>query len=170
MQGVNIEALVAQIRREHLAGPPAAPDHLARGRELGLPDDLLHFYQLTDGAYLYGSDEYGDFHRDGRWWQWQILPLDSVRPVADRFVSAYRPLWERARHWLAVVDVLDSNYLAISTEPGHAGEAIDCFHETVGMPGYNRIVARSFTELLTELLRSPEAFWLSGDRPDYGSY
>lgn len=84
------------------------------------------------------------------------------------YVDPNSPLHECAQRWISVVDVQDSNYVAISTEPGRVGEAIDCFHETVGEPGYNKIVAKSFTDLLAGLLRSPEAFWLGDGSPDYG--
>lgn len=57
-----IERLVSEIWRDHLARPPASGCDLAGARELGLPDDLQRFYELSDGAYLHACDK----HEHGR--------------------------------------------------------------------------------------------------------
>jgi hypothetical protein len=69
-----------------------------------------------------------------------------------------------------LVNVQDGNYLAINVEPGHVGEVLDCFHETVGQPGWTKIIALSFTELLDRLLSSSRCFWLMKKHKAYGAY
>jgi hypothetical protein len=62
------------------------------------------------------------------------------------------------------------NYVAIDLPPKPSGEVwfIDCFHETIGEPGNNKIIAVSFTEFLDRaLLGSRIHYWLE---PDFGGY
>ena len=121
---------------------------------LGLPDDAVQFYALTDGACLHEESESGGWQReDNRWWKWVVIPSHRLVSLPNIGYDLHdSPLIAHQRHWVPVADVMDGNYLAISTEPGHVGEVIDCFHETLHMPEYNSIVARSFTEMLESLL------------------
>jgi hypothetical protein len=162
------EPWYAVHRRPRSGNPGRALRVSAR---LGLPDDALRFYELSDGACLHAVPDGGLLETGGRQWSWALPPSRELVPISDMgFIDEDCPLFERARRWIAVADVQDGNYLALSVESGHAGEVIDCFHETVGAPGQSAIVALSFTEMLEGLLASRDCFWLADDRPRYGAY
>src|SRR5437773_9920955 len=116
---MTIPELVEQLKLSHLACPPASDAGLAHGRSLGLPDDLLEFYRLSNGAYLHEADEYGgNTQVDGRWWKWIILPIEELRDVAVAYqIPTTCPLFAKLRRWIAIVDVMDSNCLAIDVAP-----------------------------------------------------
>jgi antitoxin YokJ len=167
----KIDRFVAKIRSSHRIHLPASPKDLLRLRRLGMPEDVLRFYTLSDGARLHRTDEYGGLGPDPeRRWRWEILPCREIEPASQSYVGADSPLFKRAHSWMHLVNVQDGNYLAINVEPGHVGEVLDCFHETVGEPGRTAIVALSFTELLDRLLKSPRPFWLRKTMRPYGSY
>lgn len=168
----TIEALVAEIQARHFAYPPADAAGLDRIRALGLPEDALRFYGLCDGAWLHEATEAGGLGKKGdRWWQWHVIPSrELVFYPETGWIIADSPLLPHQRYWVPVVDVADGNYLSITTESGRVGEVIDCFHETLDVPGSNNIVALSFTEMLESLLSNRECFWLQEDRRRYGAY
>jgi hypothetical protein len=167
---MEIDELVERIRREHCAFPPATATDLERVKAFALPDDLLRFYELTDGAMLYAS-EFGTPGPDSRQWDWWIRSAADLLTVAEYgFVPEDSPLYESAQRWVVWVEVQDGNVLAVNTEPNHVGEIIDCFHETVGDVGWNSIVALSCTEALRLLLADRSPFWPADDRPKYGAY
>jgi len=160
------------IRSRHLALPPATPEELERLRSRSVPADLVDFYSRTNGAGLHREEKYGALREmAGAWWHWVVVPLCEMKTIQEiGYIQPESPHYDRSKHWLGLVNVQDGNYLALSLEPGHAGEVIDCFHETVGAPGYSSIIALSFTELMEQLVRSREAFWLQEGHRGYGVY
>ncbi len=61
--------------------------------------------------------------------------------------------------WYAVADVQDGNYIGIDLKPEKLGLCYDCFHETIGVPGYCKVIAQSFTELLEQFLKHGDSSW-----------
>ena len=169
---LSLTRLLQDLRRDHLCGEPASEEDLARARALGLPNDLLRFYRHMNGSYLHATDKYaGTFLRNRRWWRWRILPIGDLKTIPEHgFMYRESPLYLLSKNWIALVDVGESDCLAVNVDPSARGEIIDCFHETVGEPGQNTVIARTFTELLTSLLKSSEPFWLQKGHPEYGVY
>jgi SMI1 / KNR4 family (SUKH-1) len=166
-----ITDLLGKLNRSHLACPPASETALAYGRSLGLPADVLAFYRSSNGAYLHESEGGGDFQADGRWWKWRLLPVEELRDIAATYdIDETCPMADTLRQWIALVDVLDSNYLAVDMAPERGGQIIDCFHETVGWEGYHAIIAMSFTELLLRLIERSDPYWLEDGFPKYGAH
>jgi len=164
------EASKQILAADHLCAGAASPADLERGRALGLPDDVLAFYAFSGGAYLHAvSEGESSFECDGRSWMWRIRPLAEVRSVVEEYELRRKdsPLFELLERWLVLVDVGDGNCLAIDTAPAHRGEVIDGFHETIGAPGENTVIALSFSEALRDLLRAPVAYWLEEERQEY---
>ena len=73
-------------------------------------------------------------------------------------------------HWFAVAYVGDVNYLSIDLHPSNFGLCYDSFHETFALPGYVKVVARSFSDLLVRLLGHTEdsTYWLQDGFEDLG--
>ena len=71
--------------------------------------------------------------------------------------------------WYALAHVRDGNYFGIDLLPQRLGRCYDCFHETYGSPGYCKVIALSFTELLNYLAGAgDEPFWLAEGFRGYG--
>ena len=169
---MTIRELINEIRRFHLIRRPADAGELKKAMSLGLPDDLIEFYRMTNGAFLHQTDQFSGLAQvGGRWWKWKILPVSDLAPVTETmFVNETSPLLEACRSWFALVDVMDSDFLAIDTAPTRRGQVVDCFHEAVGVVGYTPVVALSFSEALSKLLTSPEPFWLQDGHVEYGRH
>src|SRR5438874_1040010 len=134
---MTIPEIVEQLQRSHRICPPASDAALAHGRSLGLPGDVLEFYRLSNGVYLHRTDWSG-----GTEWKWKVLPIEGLRDVPAVYdVGRTCPLFATLRHWIAIVDVLDSNYLAVDVAPERCGQIVDCFHETSGWEGYHDVIA-----------------------------
>ncbi len=157
----EIETIIKELRSHSQctvfppSGVPEAP------AAYSLPSDLRRFYELAGGAVIHSDHKCAMPTR--------ILPPSQIQRIdaaitGDRFASG--PF----EHWLAVADVGDGNYLSIDLHPAHAGLCYDSFHETFAMPGYVSIVATSFTDLLSRLLRHSEdsSYWLQEDFPRLG--
>ena len=167
---MTIPELVRQLIRGHLTCAPADEAALAYGRSLGLPHDLLEFYALSNGAYLHNTDEYGGNIRvNDRWWKWTVFPVRELRDVAQMYqVESTCPLFPKLRQWIAIVDVEDSDCLAVDVAPERRGQIVDCFHETITWEGYNSVIANSFAELLSRLMATSHPYWLEESFVKYG--
>jgi hypothetical protein len=165
---MSILEAVERIRRDHLSLPPAPPAALAQAHARGLPPDLLAFYSLTDGCYLWpGVDMCSP---DGRTWRYRMSPLSHLRTVPGcGYLPPESELFQEAQSWLAIFELCDGDSLAIDVCPQFSGQIIDCFHETVSYRGSNQIVALSFSEAIERFLSGSEAWWLDDNRPRYGS-
>lgn len=75
---------------------------------------------------------------------------------------------QEAKRWHVVVELADSDCLALSTESKFFGQCVDVFHGTVGDRGQHLVLSRSFTELLELILTMPESFWLEGAFKGHG--
>jgi hypothetical protein len=128
-----------------------------------LPDDLKQFYARCNGATLFNDGEYGPY---------EILPLADVTRTRvciygdDADTDDFAPA-----SWYAICYVGDSNYVGIdlASPDGQSNNMIDCFHETHGAPGYDTIIAKSFTEFLQRAYASNgNHYWLEPGFKDYG--
>jgi len=168
----RLTEVLEKVRSRHLPLPPPSPEELSRLASGGAPSDLLRFYEQMNGAGLHRDTKHGGQRLvSDAWWHWVVLPISEMETVQERgYLQPDSPFYNRSAHWRCLVDVQDGDYLAISLEPGHVGEIIDCFHETVGKPGESSIIALSFTELMEQLVESKEAFWLQKGHREYGVY
>lgn len=152
----DIASLIAQIGSTPdcslmpATGLPSLPSGL------DLPPDLRQFYELCGGCVIYGRRIRPAPARIVGPQELQRIDLticgDTISPGPFQF-------------WFAIADVADGNYIAIDLHPHHRGKCYDCFHETFTIPGYVNIIASSFADLLSRLLRHTEdsSFWLEDD-------
>lgn len=163
----RVDALLDVMEREHKLFEPANPDQLARLEGLGMPSDLVHFYSKANGAMLQRT-ETGHFQYEGAFWNWFLLPAEEIQSVLEsgwsQPDSSLRPKHAR---WFQLIDVQNSDYLCIDLSNGSEAQFLDTFHETLNNRGHNKIIAKSFTELLEQLTASDEAFWLNA-KSGYG--
>lgn len=126
---------------------------------LQLPADVIRFYQRFSEASLFGEPCDPRYH---------ILPPEKFVHVGEA-VPGEPTTAGIERSWYALVDVRDGNYFGIDLLSERLGWCYDCFHETYGMAGYCKVLARSFTELLNLIVEAgDEAFWLADDFHGYG--
>ena len=94
---------------------------------------------------------------------------EAVRWIKLEVVGSDDESLSLPRSWFSNCFVQDGNYVAIDLPPKPSGEVwfIDCFHETIGEPGYDTIIALSFSEFLERALASGSHYWL-GEYPSYG--
>jgi cell wall assembly regulator SMI1 len=156
----SLADLLAEVRARHFPGPPAsraALDGLEQRIGCALPSDLRDFYLGMGGARLFSDPRY------------RILGPEDVRPVKLDVPGASELTLPEG--WLSIGDVQDGNYVAIDLPAKPSGEVwfIDCFHETIGEPGGNEIIALSFAEFLERALGAGEMFyWLEDGFRGYG--
>jgi len=124
-----------------------------------MPADLMEYYQRFSQARLF-IGEYGQRCR--------ILRPEEFVQIGEAILGTATT--DGVEHsWFAVADVQDGNYLGIDLAPDRLGRCYDCFHETYGMPGYCKVIALSFTELLEQIAAAEgEPFWLADSFNGYG--
>ena len=153
----QIDELINRLSSEHSCeiAPPCGLPRVASG--LILPADVVQFYERAGGMIINKQGRCGSWARIVR--PDEFNRIDAVILGGEMFATGPFEFWH------AMVDVQDSNYLAIDIGPTHRGICLDCFHETFAMPGYVKLVATSFTDLLNRFVNHMEdsAFWLQDD-------
>ncbi len=123
--------------------PPAGPPQLPEG--LTLPSDVAAFYERCGGLYF----------------DWNI-PIGIVGP--HRFVPANPVMFDEpveddiSARWFIVAEADESRpveRITMDLDPARLGRCYNSFWDRHAMPGSSKIVARSFTELLTRLIDFP---------------
>ena len=164
----NLKSYVAAIREKHFAFPPANAVELKSASERGVPEKLLEFYQLCDGAFLGEGNEFED--PTGRRHRLKIPRLAILSTTASYgFITNDSSMYEQSTQWWQIVDYGDSNWLAYNESAEFEGKIIDVFHETVGEPGSHHIVAESIADLLDLLLRRNGVYWFHDEFQALGS-
>jgi len=157
---LSLDELVQRIRDKQFGFPPAAHDEVCRAKRRGVPNGLLDFYVLCDGAYIGQGDDCSA--PDGRRYRFEIPRLCDIQTVQSYgFISVGAPLYAQSAQWWQIVDYGDGNWLAFDGAPATNGRIIDIFHETVGDPVYHGIVAASLNDLLERLLTCEGVYWLA---------
>lgn len=162
-----MDELIDEIFAKHTAYPPGGNSQIMEFEaEAGyaLPVDLKRFYARCNGAILFGDEHL---------FSYRILPVEEIKrtriyifgPESDNDSLA-------PGAWFAICDLMEGNYVGIdlnSIAPdGTTCSIIDCFHETHGIPGGNKIIAKSFTEFLQRALNGgQDPYWL---RPGFAGY
>ncbi len=127
---------------------------------LQLPPDLIAFYQRFSEARLFSDDGYDP--------RCHIVKPEELIQVGEAIMGEPTTTGIE-RSWYAIADVRDGNYFGIDLLPQRLGRCYDCFHETYGSPGYCKVIALSFTELLNSLAKAgDEPFWLAAGFRGYG--
>jgi hypothetical protein len=167
MREKTLEDLFVEIEKTHeyvMADNPSAIDEFERQCGYELPQDLKDFYHRykTVKLFVRGSEAV-----------YRFVPVTEMRETGfDIYGDLVNPaefLWPQA--WFTICDVLDGNYIAIDlvSIKGDECNFIDCFHETFGVPGESRVIAKSFREFLEKSIKGgEELFFLKKDFTGYG--
>jgi len=129
--------------------------------EFPLPADLRRFYELAGGAIIHSNHKCA-------------LPTEILSPEKfqriDETISSECFASGPFRHWFAVADVGDRSFISIDLHPEHTGLCYDSFHETFAMPGSVNVIATSFTDLLSRLIKYSDdsSYWLQDDFSGFG--
>ena len=119
-----------------------------------LPADVQQFYETCGGLLLAENSEY---------------PIRIVPP--ERFVQAnpviIGELCEEdiSAAWFIIAEYGSDSFLTIDLDPERNGRCYDSFWDRHGVAGSCRIIATSFTDLLSQLFtyRGQYWYWLCSD-------
>lgn len=165
---LSLEIAVRSIRESHFAFPPATDNQLNSARTRGVPEELLAFYALCDGALIGAGNDFPS--PIGRRFRLSIPRLADLQTTQScGYIHDRAPLYQESANWWQIVDYCDGNYLAFDASPHANGRIIDVFHETVGEPGWHTIVASSMSDLLARLLEHKGVYWFDDRFQSLGS-
>jgi len=129
-----------------------------------LPNDLKDFYHLCGGVILYSQSAYTIKI---------VSPNDFALANPKIFESFSREELAESKEdiswsWYIVAEGENSQYITIDLDPTRLGRCYDSFWDSYAMAGSSPIVARSFTELLNNLIanKGQHWYWL---QPDFES-
>jgi hypothetical protein len=162
-----LENLFSEIEKNHtfeFTDNPSAIDEFEKQCGYEPPQDLKDFYHRYQTVKLFDY-EWGASYR--------FVPVVEIKVTGyDIYGKLANPndyLWPQP--WFTTSDVLDGNYIAIDLSSGNGNQYnyIDCFHETYGVPGEAKVIAKSFRELLEESIKGGrEHFYLLEGFDGYG--
>jgi hypothetical protein len=161
----ELEVLFSEIEKLHAWEPctdPGAFSNLEKRIGHSLPNDLRLFHETYNTVTLFPTGDYQATYR--------FVPVSQIHPTRQDVYGLDADEWGPST-WLTVCDVQDGNYVAIDvlSKDGDNCSYIDCFHEVFAVPGYSKIVARSFTELLRRALQGGDNhYWLLDGFVGYG--
>lgn len=158
----GLQDAVDRLREKYFAFPSADQNVIDDGRFRGVPEELLAFYALCDGAFIGDGDDFPD--PSGRRYRLMIPRLADLQTTqACGYISDESPLYDQSAGWWQIVDYGDGNWLAFDGSPDPNSRIIDIFHEPVGEPGWHDIVASSMPDLLDRLLERGGVYWFDDD-------
>lgn len=156
----SLSQLVERIRSVYFAFEPASDGDLENAAMRGVPESLLDFYRLADGALLGDGDDFPS--PAGERYRLQIPCLAALQTTQQYgYVFDDAPYYANTASWWQIVDYGDANWLAFDATPDGDGRILDVFHETVGYDDEHEVVALGLTELLHRILDQGGDYWLA---------
>ena len=108
----RLSQLVDRIRDAYHASDPASDTDLAAARDRGVPESLLDFYSLADGALLGNGDDFPDPF--GNRYRFLIPPLVELQTTQQYgYVFDDAPYYDNTARWWQILDYCDANWLAL---------------------------------------------------------
>ena len=164
MGTINIDILFKQIENEHhfvLAQNKELIDLLEKESGYDFPDDMKIFYRRYESVSLYDKEDP----------LYRFVRVNELHPtridIYGKDSIDFGP-----DHWWSICDIQDGNFISIDLKSvrDNSCNYIDSFHETFAEPGNSKIVAKSFTELLSMALASGDnqLFFLQEGFVGYG--
>lgn len=123
-------------------------------KEIELPDDLKEFYENCGGISFFANREYGFTI---------VSPKEMV--LANPVIVGELCEEDISSEWYIICKDSESNYITIDLAKERLGRCYDSFWDRHGVVGECTIVAKSFTELLSQLFinQGKSLFWLDDD-------
>jgi hypothetical protein len=164
MSTIKLDILFKQIENEHhfvIAQNSELIDLLEEKSGYSFPNDMKKFYHRYESVSLYDKKDP----------LYKFVPVNDLHPtIIDIYGKDSLDLGPD--HWWSICNVQDGNYISIDLKSlgDNSCNYIDAFHETFAEPGYSKIVAKSFTELLSRALASgnDQLFFLKEGFVGYG--
>lgn len=148
---MDILKLLDKIRNtsECIVYSPCGLPVLSNG--VSLPDDLKVFYENCGGVSFFTSSEYGFTI---------VSPEEMV--LANPVIVGEPCEEDMSSEWYIICKDFENNYITIDLAKERLGRCYDSFWDRHGVVGECAIVARNFTELLTQLYHNEgkNLFWL----------
>ena len=126
----------------------------ALNEDIELPDDLKVFYENCGGISFFPNRGYG----------FEIVsPQNMV--LANPVIVGELCEEDISSEWYIICKDSESNYITIDLAKERMGRCYDSFWDRHGVVGECTIVAKSFTELLSQLFsnQGKSLFWLDDD-------
>lgn len=123
-------------------------------KEVELPDDLKAFYENCGGISFFANSEYGFTIVSPK--EMVLANLVIVGELCEEDISS---------EWYIICKDFEGNYITIDLAKERLGRCYDSFWDRHGVVGECTIVAKSFTELLSQLFtnQGKSLFWLDDD-------
>jgi antitoxin YokJ len=143
------EDLFAEVEKSHtfeFADNSSSIDAFEKNCGFELPSDLKEFYRRFKTVKLFT-------YAGG--WIYRFVPVSEMQITGlDIYGKYYKN--DGPNSWFTICDVMDGNYIAIdlASKKNSQWNYIDCFHETYGILGECKVIAKSFEELLERCLHS----------------
>lgn len=149
-----LEDLFIEIEKNHsfeFSVNPLEIDDFEKKYGYKLPEDLKEFYKRYKTVSLFA-------YNGG--WQYRFVEINEIHMTGlDIFGETYEKdkyfSIETTYSWFTICDVMDGNYISIDFLSGNNEQRdfIDSYHESFGTPGECKVIAKSFTELLSKCLK-----------------
>lgn len=112
-----------------------------------LPIDVEEFYRMAGGARLFTNEDYS---------------IDIVEP--EEFIRANPVIvGEECKEDISydwfIIAKTEEQYITIDLNEERFGRCYDSFWDRHGVPGECQIIAESFEDLLTQLIKTKGSYW-----------
>ncbi len=115
--------------------------------EYSLPQDVREFYKHCGGVVLFEKSAYGI---------WIVSPQNFVR--ANPIIRGKEGEYDISYHWF-IIGRSEEQYISIDLNNARLGRCYDSFWDRHAFPGNCPIIAKSFSDLLLNLLESHGRHW-----------
>lgn len=124
-----------------------------------LPPDIKRFYELCGGVQLFENKEY----------HCQIVPPNEF-VLSNPVILGELVDEDISSNWFIVAHDGNGDYISIDLHPKRLGKCYDSFWDRHGVVGECSVVARSFPELLNQLVQNngERWYWLKEDFESLG--
>lgn len=131
-----------------------------------LPNDLQEFYTLCGGVSLFRSSAYSIEIVSPAKFLLANPNLFAGIGKEDLYASREDISWS----WYIIGEGENGQFITIDLSPNRLGRCYDSFWDCHAMPGYSQIISRSFSELLSQLIKNhgKHWYWLQEGFSSYG--
>ncbi len=123
-------------------------------KQLNLPEDVIRFYSYCDGAILFEHTSYEII----------ILPSEEIK-LANPIIIGELYEEDISSEWYTIAKDMNGEFITIDSNPKRRGYCYDSFWDRHGVPGECKVIAKSFSDMVVNLLskESYGKYWLDDD-------
>lgn len=155
---MNIKQLITKIKTlpDCIVYPPSGLP--CAGKENYLPNDVVEFYTLCGGISLFESEHYTVRFVSPQ----EVVPANPViigEEIIEEEKSKGRYDNQISKDWYIIVDLYNSDYIAIDFNQIRNGRCYKAFWDSYPCVDDTPIIASTFTELLRKLIENKGQYW-----------